>query len=135
MNSDQKAVIQASFLKIVANSINMAELFYNTLFRHRPEFKALFKSDQMMQGEKFIAMIGFVVNNLYNEEVCERSLTNLAKRHVSYNVKKEDYEVVGKVLVETLAIGLEQDFTSEVEAAWRQLYTEISHSMVKAAYK
>lgn len=134
MNSEQKALIQSSFLKIVANSINIAELFYDNLFRLRPQFKALFISDQKAQGEKFVSMLGFVVNNLYNESVCEKSLNSLAKRHVAYQVKREDYDVVGTALIETLAAGLGEDFTPEIELAWRQLYAEISRSMIDAAY-
>lgn len=134
MDNKQKVLIQSSFLKIVANSVNVAELFYSNLFEHSPKYRALFKSDPLIQGEKFISMLGFVVNNLYDDSTKDASLIGLAKRHVSYSVAKEDYLVVGEVLMKSLQEGLEEKFTDEVKEAWKQLYAELSCTMIEAAY-
>ena len=49
-------------------------------------------------------------------------LQSLGERHQGYGVKREHYEIVGDVLLSTLADGLDPEFTPEARAAWGRAF-------------
>ena len=57
----------------------------------------------------------------------------LGRRHVDYGVSRNDYKFVGQALLGTLRSFLGDDFTPEVELAWREIYSTLVRTMVGAA--
>jgi len=111
-----------------------AGLFYGKLFELDPEVKKLFKADLSEQGKKLMAMINTVVQSLDQLEAVVPAIQASGKRHVNYGVKDEDYATVGEALIWTLAAGLGDDFTDEVQEAWVAAYTLLSTTMIDAAH-
>ena len=61
MTPDQRALVQASFAKVVPIADTAAMLFYEDLFRRNPSLRALFKEDLADQRRKLMTMIGTAV--------------------------------------------------------------------------
>ncbi|PJN92575.1 hypothetical protein CNY89_28525 [Amaricoccus sp. HAR-UPW-R2A-40] len=59
---------------------------------------------------------------------------DLAIRHVGYGVKDGDYAKAGDAVLATLAEVLKEEWSPELEAAWRSAYDRIATAMVEAAY-
>jgi hemoglobin-like flavoprotein len=134
MTPEQITLVQSSFAKVEPIAATAAELFYARLFEIAPEVKPLFKGDMTEQGVKLMSMLGTVVRGLNRLDALVPAAQNLARAHVAYGVQPEHYAPVGAALLDTLAKGLGDAFTSETKAAWETAYGILSKTMIDAAY-
>ncbi len=135
MHESQIDLIQDSFKSVAPIADAAAEIFYADLFETAPEVKPYFAgSDMKEQGAKLMTTLGVVVNGLRDLDKIVPVAEDLAKRHVGYGVKAQDYDAVGASLIRTLEKGLGEDFTDDVKGAWVEAYTLLSSVMVSAAY-
>jgi hemoglobin-like flavoprotein len=131
---DQVKAIQDSFKLVAPISDQAAAMFYGRLFDVAPAVKPLFRGDMTEQGRKLMATLGVVVNSLGNLEAVLPAASALAKRHVDYGVKAEDYTPVGAALLWTLEQGLGEHWTPQLAEAWGAAYTLLSGYMIGEAY-
>jgi hemoglobin-like flavoprotein len=131
---DQVRAIQDSFKLVAPISDQAAAMFYGRLFEIAPAVKRLFRGDMTEQGRKLMATLGVVVNSLGNLEAVLPAASALAKRHVDYGVKAEDYTPVGAALLWTLQQGLGEHWTPQLAEAWGAAYTLLSGYMIGEAY-
>ena len=134
MTPDQITAIQESFQKVAPISDTAAEVFYSRLFEIAPQVKPYFKGDMSEQGAKLMQTLGVVVNGLKDLDKIVPVAEDLARRHVAYGVKPEDYAPVGEALLFTLQTGLGDDFTPELHESWATAYGILSGVMQTAAY-
>lgn len=132
MNIHTVTLVQQSWKTAAADAPVVAQLFYANLFAADPELQKLFKGDITEQGKRLTQMIGAAVNKLDDLETLVPILENLAVRHVGYGVQNSHYETVGGALLKTLALGLGDSFTPEVQAAWSEVYAIMSSTMISA---
>ncbi len=126
-------LVQGTFSKVAPIADKAAEIFYSKLFEKDPSLKPMFKGDMKDQGKKLMAMIGTAVNGLNNLEALVPAVQNLGKGHLAYGVQAQHYDTVGSALLETLDVGLGEDFTPEVKEAWTEVYTILATTMKDAA--
>lgn len=120
----EKTLVSNSFNQVAPIADQVAEIFYNHLFEIAPETKPLFaKADMTEQGRKLMQMITVAVKSLDQLETIIPAVQALGQRHVTYGVTKDQYAIVGQVLIWTLEAGLKEDFTDEVREAWVKVYT------------
>lgn len=138
MDSQTITLVQDSFAKVRPIAATAADIFYTKLFELDPALKPLFPAgnEEAMktQGNKLMTMLGAAVVGLNDLEKLVPVLEDLGKRHVDYEVKAEHYDTVGAALIQTLAAGLGEDFTPEVQKAWTDTYGVMAGVMKKAAY-
>jgi len=134
MTPEQVTLIQQSFAKVRPIADQAATLFYGRLFEIAPASKALFKGDMAEQGRKLMATLGVVVNGLSDLPSVLPAASALAKKHVGYGVKADDYAPVGAALLWTLERGLGAAWTPQLAAAWTAAYTTLSGFMIAEAY-
>lgn len=58
------------------------------------------------------------------------TIEELGLRHVAYGVQPERYPPAGDALIRMLWEMLGKDFSPAAEIAWRQLYNDLSHTMI-----
>lgn len=134
MTPEQIKLVQGTWAQVAPAADQVANIFYTTLFEMEPGYAALFKGDMKEQGKKLMSMLGTAVSSLTRLESILPAVEELAVRHVDYGVKPEDYAVVGEALLSTLKTGLGEDYTDEVEEAWKLTYTTLVKVMTDAAY-
>ena len=137
MESKTVNLVQESFEKVRPIAPAAAEIFYNKLFELDPTLKPLFPSGEeamKVQGNKLMTMLAAAVAGLSNLDALVPVLQDLGKRHVGYNVEPSHYNTVGAALLDTLAVGLGDDFTPEVKEAWASVYRTMSTVMIEASY-
>lgn len=127
-------VLRASWSKAVTDPDALARLFYGKLFALAPDTEELFQTDMAVQGRKLIATLSFVIDNIDDQQVLQTAASELALRHLDYNVSADQYEPVGVALIETLKDLLGSNFDDQAEAAWRETYAALSEHMVRTAY-
>lgn len=126
-------LVQRSWSQVLPIAPQAAALFYGHLFRLDPSLQPLFKGDMAAQGQRLMQMIGAAVSMLGELGALLPVLQGLGRRHAGYGVQAAHYATVGAALLQTLAQGLDEDFSAEVEAAWTEVYGVIASTMTEAA--
>lgn len=133
LTNTQKQLVQDSFAKVVPIADQAADLFYNRLFEIAPETKPLFANTNIrQQGIKLMQTLKAAVGALDDLDSLIPVVYNLGKRHINYGVQKAHYAIVGEALIWTLAQGLGDDFTPEVQEAWAEVYGIIASVAISA---
>jgi hemoglobin-like flavoprotein len=127
------ALVQRSWAKVMPISDAAAALFYDRLFELDPSVRALFKSDLGEQKKKLMQTLSVAVDGLTNLPRLVPVLQDLGVRHAGYMVAEHHYDLVGEALLWTLREGLGDEFTSEVETAWGEVYGVVAGVMKAAA--
>jgi len=130
----QISLIQGSFAKVEHIADKAAEIFYNKLFEYDPSLRSLFKKDMKEQGRKLMSVLKIAVSSLNDLNALVPTLQSLAKNHVKYGVKPEDYTPVGNALLYTLKQGLGTAFTPELRQAWIDVYRLVANTMRESCY-
>jgi hemoglobin-like flavoprotein len=134
MTPRQIELVQSSFKKVLPISDMAAEIFYKRLFEIDPALEKLFHGDMKQQGKKLMQMLAAAVHNLNRPGALLPAVEALGARHAGYGVTEKHFEAVGGALLWTLARGLQEEFTSEVETAWTEAYVALSAVMKRAAF-
>lgn len=132
-NSDTMTAVRASFARIEDCADDVARSFYERLFAERPSVRPLFNDDLSEQRVKLMRTLALVVNNLSEFERVRPLVEALGRRHLSYGVQSDHYDVVGVALLSALADGLGEHFTDDVRAAWTKVYGQVADIMIEAA--
>jgi hemoglobin-like flavoprotein len=102
-----------------------AEPMAEAIFSH-PEFKK--------HARKVISTVNTAVGMLEpNLDGLVVILKGLGKSHKGYGIVDAHYPVVGEALIGTLSDALGDAFTSDVKAAWVEVYGVISSTMLAGA--
>ena len=133
MNSKQIELVQKSFEQVKPIADVAAELFYGRLFELDPSLRPYFKADLGEQKKKLMSALAFVVAGLNRPDSILPTVRTLGQRHAGYGVQQQHYTTVGAALLWTLAQGLGDQFTAEVQSAWGAAYGLLSSVMQEAA--
>jgi hemoglobin-like flavoprotein len=139
MNQAQVELVQRTFAQASRIAPHLASTFYAELFAIEPSlkpmFKAMFKGDMIVQGQKLMTMLSHLVDHLAEPAVIEPAVREMALRHVGYGVETHHYAMVGTALLRTLQHELGRNFTPEARAAWGAAYRHLASVMREAAYR
>ncbi len=135
MAPEQIAHVQDTFKLVLPIKETAAKLFYDRLFALDPDLRTMFKGDMAEQGRKLMTVLATAVGNLDRLDEILPTVRALGERHAGFGVTPAHYETVGEALIWTLEQGLTDTFTSEVRAAWVEVYGALSSVMQAAAAK
>lgn len=76
-----------------------------------------------------MSTVGTAIAGFQNLPELVPVLQDLGKRHVSYGVEAHHYDIMGRALLDTLALGLGEEFTSEVRTAWEAVFALVAATM------
>jgi len=129
MNQTQIQLVQDSFEQVKPIAGVAADLFYDRLFELDADLRPLFKSDLGEQKHNLMTTLSFAVASLNRPDTILPAVRQLGARHVGYGVETHHYQTVGAALLWTLAQGLGEQFTPDVEEAWTAVYTLLAQTM------
>jgi hemoglobin-like flavoprotein len=134
LTPQQKRHIYMTMPKLMINDDLTADLFYVHLFVKLPQTEAMFRRDNMPeQRRKFMLMLSRAVNLLDASPQFQREMRDLAVRHITeYGVTSEMFAQSEEIMISAIAHSLKNDFTPEVEDAWRALYQMIAAVFTQA---
>ncbi len=130
----QVDIIRRTFLIISADSAYAEEIFYQYLFRIKPELEELLDRDSSIQSKKLTNMLGLIVSQIHNLPELLPMLSDLASRHIGYGVRAEHYHDVGHALIAMLRDILGSGFDSDAETAWVKAYDGIAVTMIGISF-
>ncbi|MGO2073877.1 NO-inducible flavohemoprotein [Pseudoalteromonas sp. AOP31-A2-14] len=126
MLSDKTIEIVKSTVPLLAQAGTVVtEHFYKRLFSHNPELQDIFNMANQQSGRQQFALFNALAayaQNIDNLDVLKESLARINHKHASMHILPEHYPIVGGHLIGTLKELLPEQFTPEVEYAWREAY-------------
>ncbi|MCA9300010.1 MAG: hypothetical protein KDA28_13145 [Phycisphaerales bacterium] len=125
--------LRTSFAMLRERGHVLGTTFYARLFDSNPELRPLFTSDLEAQARKLVDALEAVVRNLEAPEANQAMLADLGRRHVAYGARPEHYEVVARLLVESMAEVLGSDIDARTLDEWRQAIDLVSRQMIAGA--
>ena len=133
LTTEQLALVQTSWAKVVPIADIAADLFYGKLFELDPELRPLFPDEMADQKKKLMMMISLAVDGLTNLEDLVPKVEDLGRRHSKYfKVTPPMYATVGAALLDTLAKGLGDSWDEAHKQAWTLVYGVLSSTMIGA---
>ena len=129
----QVDLLESSFALLAPRAEELAERFYTRLFEVAPAARAMFPDEMAAQKRALIGALGMIVGSLRTPEKLAPYLDGLGRRHVDYGAVAAHYEVVGSVLLETMAGLAGPIWNDELNQAWATAYGAVSGLMQAAA--
>jgi nitric oxide dioxygenase len=131
MTEEQKSLVKQSFPKVLATTLSGSAALYDKLFELVPESKELFKNTSLdRQSQMLIAAIGKIVKSIDNWEAVKPDLEAIAARHVNYGLAPEHFVFFGQALIHMLQTSLKENWTKDLENAWKAVYQNVSEVMI-----
>ncbi|WP_424984532.1 globin domain-containing protein [Microbulbifer sp. S227A] len=124
-------MVRASLVRLRHDFDDHPQYFYSALFRHAPGLRDMFREDLEGQGMKFMTTLGIILSRLNDETDGAGQYLGLGRLHAALGVKPAHFAPMGDALIDTLRHGLGDDFTPELEAAWRKAYGHVSDTMIR----
>ena len=132
LTTAQIELVRDSFHRLQPDA-EMAERFYDRLFKIAPELRSMFRSDMTGQGMRFMRTLRVIVQNLDEPEALHPYLEKLAQGHSAYGVKPEHFHPMGQALIWTMQEALGEEFPEGADAAWEAAYDHLAHKMIERA--
>ena len=134
MTPRQQTLIRESWAQVAPIAGAAATIFYDRLFELDPSLRRLFsRTDMAGQRRNLTQTLAVVVASIDRLESIVPAVEALGRRHAGYGVEAAHFETVGQALLDTLAVGLGEDFTAEVRDAWATAYGILAGVMQSAA--
>jgi nitric oxide dioxygenase len=126
-------LLESSFALLAPRGEELVERFYENLFDTAPSVRAIFPVDLAGQRRALLGALGMVVSNLRSPEKLTEFLDGLGKRHIAYGAADAHYDVVGAVLLRTMAELAGDLWNDELQSAWAAAYGAVRDIMLAAA--
>jgi hemoglobin-like flavoprotein len=127
---DEKALLTTSLGRLQAEHDRFSTYFYDALFTHAPGLREMFRDDLSGQGMKFLTTLREVTLHIVQADGDTERLQELGSYHANLGVHADHFAPMENALVDTLRHTLGDEFTPELEAAWRKAYAEIAMVMI-----
>jgi|SRR5580698_5850961 hemoglobin-like flavoprotein len=101
----------------------------DTCSKEPPEFESMFNVRDQSDGShprRLAATVLAYASNIDRLHMLESAITSIGRKHISLNVRPEQYPIVGKHLLEAVKTVLGDAATPELLDAWAAAYTPIS---------
>ena len=125
--------IQHSFELAAARCEDLTPLVYDRLFREYPETRAMFRSEgsELVRGSMLALTIDAILDFAGDRSGHFRMIECEVQSHDAYGTPRELFGKFFGVIAETMREVLGNDWSPEMDAAWRKLLVDIE-SLVAA---
>jgi len=126
-------LLETSFAALVPQAGELAQKFYEELFKRCPAVKPMFANVEIEdQQQKLVAALGTVVSSLREPEQLAQVLSELGVKHKQYGAMPEHYQVVGETLLDVMAEVAGGIWSPKLASAWRAAINTVAGMMMKA---
>jgi len=117
------ATVKATIPLLLETGPRLTAHFYDRMFTHNPELKDIFNMSNQRNGDQREALFNAIAayaSNLDNLAALLPAVEKIAQKHTSFQIKPEQYNIVGEHLLATL----DEMFSpgNEVLEAWGKAY-------------
>lgn len=99
------AVVKSTIPLLAATGPKLTAHFYDRMFSHNPELKEIFNMSNQRNGDQREALFNAIcayATNIENLAALLPAVEKIAQKHTSFQIKPEQYDIVGAHLIATL---------------------------------
>jgi len=133
MTPEQIRLVIESIEALRPRADAVARRFYDELFTVAPDARELFSTDMALQRAKLFNELDEIAHAIPTLDAFVERAQQLGSEHVDFGVQRRHYVAFGQVLLSVLGEELGDEFTPEVEEAWRVAYGLVADSMQRGA--
>lgn len=133
MNLQQIELIKSTVPALRENGVALTTYFYKRMLINNPELKNVFNLDHQNTGHQSRALASAVLayaENIENPSVLTKAIEHITTKHVSLNIRPEQYTVVGENLLNSISEVLNVPMQSELIAAWELAYKQLAEILM-----
>ena len=133
MTNNQKELVKATVPVLKEHGIVLTTHFYNRMLTYNPELKNIFNSGNQHNSAQATALAMAVLayaENIENPSVLAGAVRRIANKHVSLDIRPEQYAIVGKHLLASIGEVLGNAATPELIDAWTVAYTQLAQLFI-----
>ncbi|OOV88153.1 NO-inducible flavohemoprotein [Oceanospirillum linum] len=141
LTPNQIDIVKSTIPLLESAGSKITEHFYTRMFSHNPELKNIFNMSHQHSGRQSVALFNAVAayaRYVDDLPVLQAAVERIAHKHTSFNIRPEQYGIVGHHLIHTLKELAPDAFTLEVEDAWTAAYQQLADIFIQreeALYK
>lgn len=125
------ATVKATIPLLVETGPKLTAHFYDRMFAHNPELKEIFNMSNQRNGDQREALFNAIAayaSNIENLAALLPAVERIAQKHTSFQIKPEQYDIVGSHLLATL----DEMFSpgQEVLDAWGKAYGVLANVFI-----
>ena len=135
MTEEQKELVRGTVPVLKEHGVVLTSYFYNRMLTHNPELKNVFNSANQRTGAQQTALAMAVLayaEHIDNPGVLMHAVKHIAHKHVSLNIRPEQYAIVGKHLLASISEVLGEAATPALIDAWGVAYNQLAGIMINA---
>jgi nitric oxide dioxygenase len=124
-----KDTVKATAPVLAQHGYDIIKHFYRNMLSAHPELKNIFNMRHQERGEQQEALARAVyayAANIEDPQSLEAVLKNIANKHVSLDVRPDQYPIVGEHLLAAIKAVLGSAATDDIISAWAQAYGNLA---------
>ena len=110
-------------------------MFYRNLFSLAPSLRSLFQTSIELQSRKLMEALSYTIATFEQPNALLPVLEALGRRHVTYGVRDEHYEIVIQAMLQTLAEMLGAEFSTKDRNAWEEALSFVAGVMKRGVQR
>ncbi|KAL2021873.1 hypothetical protein VTK56DRAFT_6468 [Thermocarpiscus australiensis] len=119
------AIVKATVPVLQQHGLDVTTVFYENLLKENPELNNIFSATSKVTGRQPRALANAVLSYaMYIDDLAKltHAVERIAHKHVSLQVTPEQYQIVGKHLIQAIGQVLGEAATPEIVEAWTAAY-------------
>ncbi|QRR02435.1 NO-inducible flavohemoprotein [Dyadobacter sandarakinus] len=133
MTNEQRELVKATVPVLKANGVALTTYFYNRMLTQNPELKNVFNAANQHTGAQPTALAMAVLayaEHIDNPGVLAGAVNRIANKHVSLDIRPEQYAIVGKHLLASIGEVLGDAASPALIDAWGVAYQQLAGMMI-----
>lgn len=134
LTNEQERLIDATAPVVAEHLDAITQRFYPLMFERYPEVAPLFNQAHQVDGAQPKALAGAVLAYVQlrrDPAEARRVLATVVSKHVSLDIRPEQYPIVGECLMAAIGEVLGDAVTPEIADAWSTLYEELAGLLIE----
>lgn len=133
LSAQEAALVKGSIPALRQHGERITYAFYSDLLSSNPELNDTFNDVNQATGKLSRALTNIILAYAYNighlSDIIPR-LERVANKHCSLGIKPDQYQIVGKHLLEAFSQVLGPAWTPQLEAAWEKAYSALARMLI-----
>ena len=128
-------IVKATAPVVQKHGVVITRAFYQKLLSENPGLNETFNQANQANGHQAQALAAAVhayAQHIDTPDVLAPGIRHITQKHASLFIRPEQYEIVGKYLLDAFRHILGDAFTKEVHDAWAAAYQELAQTMIDA---
>jgi len=129
LSREQIETVQSTLPLLESAGTALTQHFYTRMFRENPELKDIFNLSHQHSGQQPVALFNAILayaRHLDNPAVLAQAVERIAHKHTGFQIRPDQYGIVGHHLLETIRELAPDAATPAVLEAWAQAYGQLA---------